>query len=127
MQAVIQQINVPRVGGGESWFLAAIKPGLIAWGAAGGLALYGLLSLLKAPMLFFYGFAGGLGLFPANTVPQLFGAWMGKRYFSRRYGEVRWTQMTPVLFAGFSCGTGLVAMASIALALIAKAVTGLPY
>ena len=34
---------------------------------------------------------------------------------------------TPVLLAGFACGTGLIAMASIALALIAKSVNYLPF
>ena len=35
--------------------------------------------------------------------------------------------LTPVLLAGFSCGTGLIAMCSIALALIAKSVNYLPF
>jgi hypothetical protein len=46
---------------------------------------------------------------------------------ARRYGAENWMKFTPVLFAGFACGTGLVAMVSIALALIAKAVAKLPY
>jgi hypothetical protein len=46
---------------------------------------------------------------------------------ARRYGAENWTKYAPVLLAGFSCGTGLVAMAAIALALIGKAVAKLPY
>jgi hypothetical protein len=33
----------------------------------------------------------------------------------------------PVLLAGFSCGTGLIALASISIALISRAVAKLPY
>jgi hypothetical protein len=36
-------------------------------------------------------------------------------------------RFAPVLFAGFTCGTGLIAMAAISMALIAKAVSQLPY
>lgn len=128
MQAVIQQINVPRPAGEEvSWFARAIRPDYIAYGTAGGLAVFALFNLMKWPLLLFYGFAGGLGLFPANTIPTLLGAILGRRYFARRYGPENWRRFTPVLLAGFSCGTGLVAMVSISLALIAKAVAKLPY
>lgn len=127
LQSAIQQVNLPREGGDTSWFLRAIRFDYIALGTAGGLGLYGLFSLLKLPMLFFYGFAGGLGLFPANTIPQLVGAVFGKRVMEKRYGQSEWRQYAPVLLAGFSCGTGLTAMASISLALIAKAVSHLPY
>lgn len=127
MQAVIQQINLPQAGGEANWFLKAIRPTYIAGGAVGGLALYGILSAFKVPLLFYYGFAGGLGLFPANTVPQLIGAWFGRRHMARRYGEENWARYAPVLLAGFSCGTGLAAMASIALALVAKSVVQTPY
>jgi hypothetical protein len=127
MQSVMNQINLPREGGEQSWFLQAIKPDYIAYGTLGGLASYFLFALLKLPVLFFYGFAGGLGLFPANTIPQLFGAWWGRKYMRKKYGEEKWGRYAPVLFAGFACGTGLVAMGSISVALIAKAVSRLPY
>jgi hypothetical protein len=52
---------------------------------------------------------------------------MGKKYFAKRYGAENWARYAPVLFAGFACGTGLVSMISISLALIAKAVSKLPY
>jgi hypothetical protein len=126
MSAVMQQINAGKEGG-ASWFKDAIRPGYIAGGTAFGLILYSVFALFKAPLLFFYGFAGGLGLFPANTLPTLLGAWLGKRFFARRYGPDNWRKFAPVLLAGFSCGTGLVAMVSISLALIAKAVAKLPY
>ena len=126
-QAVVMQINTPKGPGSVNWFAAAIDPGRIAIGTIGGLGLFGLFSLLKVPLMFFYGFAGGIGLFPANTVPQLLGAWFGKRVMARKYGAENWAKYAPVLLAGFSCGTGLVAMAAIALALVGKAVAKLPY
>jgi len=122
-EAVWKQINLP--GTGEAF--NALKPGLIATGTAAGLGIYGLFSLLKLPMLAFYGFAGGIGLWPANTIPQLLGAWAGRRYFAKRYGTETWSSYAPVLLAGFSCGTGLMAMASIALALISRSVGSLPF
>jgi hypothetical protein len=126
-QGVIMQINAPKEPGAVNWFAKAIDPARIAIGTGGGLVLFGLFSVLKIPLMFFYGFAGGLGLFPANTIPQFLGAWFGRRVMAKKYGEESWSRYAPVLLAGFSCGTGLMAMASIALALIAKAVAKLPY
>lgn len=126
MQAVIMRINDPGAGG-ENWFAQAIKPLYIGLGTLGGLGTYGLFGFLKLPLLSFYGFAGGLGLLPANTVPQFLGAIMGRRYFAKRYGQDNWARYAPVLFAGFACGTGLISMVCIAVALIAKAVAKLPY
>lgn len=125
--AVIQQINLPHGNGSPNYFMQAIRPLYIVGGALGGLLTYGIFSLLKFPLLFFYGFAGGIGLFPANTLPQLLGAWIGRRHMARRYGAENWARYAPVLLAGFSCGTGLISLLSIAVALIAKAVAKLPY
>jgi len=125
--AVIQQINIPRTDGTQNYFMNAIKPLYIAFGTIGGLVSYGIFTLFKLPLLFFYGFAGGLGLFPANTIPQLFGAWIGRRFMARKYGAENWARYAPVLLAGFSCGTGLLSLVAIAIALIAKAVAKLPY
>ncbi|MFZ4507553.1 MAG: peptide transporter [Fimbriimonas sp.] len=127
LQAVLQQINIPKQGVDGNWFAKAIRPDYIGYGTASGLALFGLATVFKVPMLLFYGFMGGLGLYPANTLPQLLGAWFGRRYMAKKYGAENWSRYAPVLLAGFSCGTGLISMASIALALIAKAVAKLPY
>lgn len=125
MQAVMQQVN--SRGGPSGWFAEAIKPGHIVGGAAAGLATYGLFTLMKLPLLFFYGFAGGIGLLPAYSVPQLVGAWIGKRFFQKRLGEAKWISYAPVVVAGFSCGTGLIAMLCIAGSLIAKALSSGPF
>ena len=51
------------------------------------------------------------------------GALLGRRYLRRRFGEERWSAYAPILLAGYSCGMGLIGMASISLALISKAVS----
>jgi len=123
----MQQINIPRTDGEVGWFAKAIKPLYIAYGTMGGLAFYGICSIFKLPLLFYYGFAGGLGLYPANTIPQFFGAWFGRKYMAKKYGAENWNRYAPVLLAGFSCGAGLISLASISIALISKAVAKLPY
>ncbi|RYG39641.1 peptide transporter [bacterium] len=125
--AVIQQINIPRADGTQNYFISAIKPSLIGAGAAFGLVSYFVMNAFKWPLLFYYGFMGGIGLYPANTIPQLIGAWFGKRFMARKYGAENWARYAPVLLAGFSCGTGLIALVCISIALIGKAVAKLPY
>jgi hypothetical protein len=123
-QAMFQTINKP---GGPKWVLEGINMTRIGWGMLAGLGLYGIVAAVKLPALFFYGMVGGVGAWPADQIPIFFGAWLGKRYFSKRFGTDQWRMYAPVLLAGFSCGTGLIAMASIALSLIAKSVNYLPF
>ena len=111
----------------DNWLLSAIRYPVIAWAGAGTLVLYMVSCLFKLPLLFFYGFMGGIQGAPMGTVPMFAGALLGKYYFRKRFGEVRWTQYAPVLVAGFGCGTGLTAMSGIALALITKSVNYLPF
>jgi hypothetical protein len=124
-QAMFNTIN--RSSDGIQWVKEAIDGWRVAGGMAAGLSLYFVFGLFKLPGLFFYGFIGGSGAWPMDTIPTFFGAWLGKKYFSKRFGLENWRMYTPVLLAGFSCGTGLIAMASIALALIAKSVNYLPF
>lgn len=123
-QAIWNQINKT---GGAAWVLESIKPLYIVGGSAVTLGLYAVMSLAKLPMLAFYGAAGGANALPADTIPTFVGACLGKYYFSKRYGIEKWRNYAPVLLAGFACGTGLISMAAIALALIAKAVQPLPF
>ena len=124
-QAMFNTIN--RSTDGIQWVKEAINGWRVAGGIGAGLGLYFVFGLFKLPGLFFYGFIGGSGAWPMDTIPTFFGAWLGKKYFEKRFGLDNWRMYTPVLLAGFSCGTGLIAMASIALALIAKSVNYLPF
>jgi hypothetical protein len=108
-------------------FLNAIQPTRIIVSAAAGLAAYGVMTMLKFPVLFFYGAVGGVGQMMIGTIPHLIGGLLGKYYFARRFGLTDWRRYAPVLLAGFSCGMGLIAMVAIALGLITKSVSFLPF
>ena len=60
-------------------------------------------------------------------LPQFIGAMLGRYYFAKRYGRENWQSFTPVLVAGYYCGRGLIGMAAVALALLSKSVSRLPY
>ncbi|MBC8142625.1 MAG: peptide transporter [Armatimonadetes bacterium] len=123
-QAIFNQINKPD---GATFVLDALKPPIIAGGTVAALVLYGVMFAAKAPLLAFYGAAGGANAFPGDTLPMLFGGLLSKFYFEKKIGTHKWRDYAPVLLAGFSCGTGLISMGAIALALIAKAVQPLPF
>lgn len=123
-QAIWNQINKT---GGASYVREAIQPDTIGLGAGVTLLTYGVMFLFKAPMLAFYGAANGANAFPHDTIPTFIGALFGRYYFARRIGVDKWMNYAPVLLAGFACGTGLISMAAIALALISKAVQPLPF
>ncbi|MDQ2764612.1 MAG: OPT/YSL family transporter, partial [Pseudomonadota bacterium] len=122
--AIWTQINAK---GGATWAIKAIKPEFIGIGGAVALAFYGVTMVFKWPLLFYYGFIGGIGNLPHFTIPTFVGALLGRYYFAKRFGVERWSLYTPVLLAGFACGTGLIGMAAIALALIGKTVSYLPF
>ena len=113
--------------GGNQWLMHALKPTVMVVSGIGGLGLYLALVTFKIPVLYFYGLAGGIGALPHGIIPTFFGAMLGRYYFARRFGVKKWSMYAPVLLAGFSCGMGLMGMSSIALALISKSVSYLPY
>jgi len=123
-RAIWTQVNAK---GGASWATHAIKPDLIGIGTAFGVVFYAVTLVFKWPLLFFYGFMGGITNLPHNTIPTMIGAVLGRYYFARRLGVEKWQMYTPVLLAGFFCGSGLIGMAAIALALISKTVNYLPF
>jgi hypothetical protein len=108
-------------------FLHAIQPSRIVVSMVAGIVAYGAISALKLPVLFFYGAVGGVGQMMHGTVPALTGGLLGRYYFARRFGLNDWRRYSPVLLAGFSCGMGLIAMVAIALGLITKSVSFLPF
>ena len=100
-----------------------VKPYYILTGVAVGGGMFFLLSALKIPTLVFFGFVGGLGQWPHFVVLTFAGALLGRYYFGKRFGESKWKAYSPIILAGYSCGMGLIAMTSIAIALISKAVS----
>ena len=111
----------------DNWLFRALRPSVIVGAGVGTLVLFAISNLFKLPILFFYGFVGGIQGAPMSTIPMFAGACLGRYYFRKRFGEVRWGQFAPVLAAGFGCGTGLTAMTGIAFALITKSVNYLGY
>lgn len=113
--------------GQDNFLLKAINPTYIGYGAGASVLAYGATVLGGLPVLFFYGLVAGTNIPPAYAIPQFIGAMLGRYYFQKRYGVENWRAFTPVLVAGYYCGMGLIGMAAVALALLSKSVSRLPF
>lgn len=114
-------------GGGVPLFFQAMKPSIIASAFGCTVTGFGVLSALKLPVMTVYGFLQGIGTVPHGFVPLLIGAFIGRFYFRRRFGETRFLQMAPVVAAGYGTGIGLVALIGVAINLIVSAVSSSPF
>ena len=113
--------------GGFTEFEQAFNASYIGAGLLAGGVLVSGLSWLGAPIFFVYGVVRGINqTFPFVVIPQLVGALIGRYYFRRQLGPM-WRQYIPVIFAGFSCGMGLVGTLGIGLTFVAKSVFSLPF
>lgn len=112
---------------GKSEMLQAIRGNYVTAGFGTAISLYGLIWLAKLPSMWFYGIIGGLGADPGRLLPTVVGALIGRFYMIKRFGRNRWYTYTPVLMAGFGCGTGLIGMATVAIALVSKSVIVKPF
>lgn len=128
-QAITQWVwfSSTTEGGHQEIFARAIKPTLMVAGLAFGLGGYTLLNWVRLPVLTIYGWIRGLGMLPHFIVLQLIGALIGRYYMRERFGEENWRRWPPVLYAGFSCGTGLIAMLAIAVVLVKQSITQMPF
>jgi len=111
----------------SQWLLQAIKIPLIFTGFGFGLCLYAVVGALGLPMIFFYGLIGGIAGWPNMAIPQFIGACVGRYVIARRVGPEKWKRYAPVLCAGYACGVGLVGMLAVGIAIITRAVSGLPF
>jgi hypothetical protein len=107
--------------------LQALNWHYVGYGAAFAFAAYGVTVAAKLPVLFFYGLVNGILGQPFGTIPMFAGGMLGRFYFSKRYGFENWRAYAPVLVAGYYCGMGLIGMAAVALALLSKSVSRLPF
>ena len=96
-------------------------------GYAFGVGSYALLSAFRLPTLLVYGVMRGLGQIPHGLFPEMVGALVSRYYFEKKHGQKRWKQYATVLSAGYACGTGLIGMGSVAIAMVQKSVSQLPY
>ena len=124
-QGLLYSATMPGVT--ESLFEEAIKWQWIAGGFAFTAGSYFLLSFLRMPVSLIYGFIRGLQGLPHMLIPEIVGAFIGRYYLEKRFGQRAWRQYAPVVFAGFACGMGLIGMSAVAIALISKSVTQLGY
>jgi hypothetical protein len=107
--------------------LQALNWHYVGYGATFAFVAYGLTVAAKLPTLFFYGLVNGVLGQPYGTIPMFAGGMLGRFYFSKRYGFENWRAYAPVLVAGYYCGMGLIGMAAVALALLSKSVSRLPF
>lgn len=122
-QALVQSATL----GGYTPFEEAINLRYILAGAAIGLAGFAVMGWLGASIFMVYGIIRGLNQsLPFAIIPQFIGALLGQYYFRKKMG-LRWRQYTPVVFAGFSCGMGLVVTLCVGFTFLAKSVFQLPY
>jgi len=127
LAALNQLMWISSTTGGAPLFAKAINPAYIAGGLGFGVLAYGALSLLNMPVLLVYGFIRGMGQLPHFIVPEIIGALIARFWLARRFGAKQWAQYTPVLFAGYLCGVGLIGTVGIAITLIGKSVRALPF
>jgi len=113
--------------GQDNFLLKSISPTYIAYGGVAAILAYFATILGGLSPLFFYGLVAGTQTLPAYVIPQFIGGMLGRYYFQKRYGVENWRAFTPVLVAGYYCGMGLIGMAAVALALLSKSVSRLPF
>jgi hypothetical protein len=125
--AAQQAIVFSSTMGGFTEFEQAFNGTYVAWGLGIGSAVFGIFAWAGAPIFLTYGIVRGLNqTLPFVVIPQFIGALIGQLYFKKRLG-LRWRQYAPVLFAGFSCGMGLVGTLGIGVTFVFKSVFKLPY
>jgi len=112
---------------GDTQFIKAIHPKVIAAGAVLTTAGFTLLSVFGMPTLLVYGVVRGLGQFPHFLILQIVGAFIGRYYFQKKFGSSEFLRMVPTLLAGYFTGIGLLSMAMVAITLISKAVVTAPF
>ena len=75
-----------------------------------------------------YGVIKGLGQsIPQSLITEFLGALFGRFVLAPRFGADRWRQYAPVLFAGFSCGGGLIMMLAAGTKFLSASVFQLTY
>jgi len=126
----VTPISFIVLSAGKRYLIDALRPAVISVGVGVGLVAYTILSLLGLPILLIYGYIGGVATANLNlmTTPlTLAGALAARYYFTKKYGSKQWRQYAMVMSAGYGCGNGLIAMFGVAVALIAKSISQLPF
>ncbi len=126
--AAQQAIVFSSTLGGFTQFEQALNISYIGWGLGLGVAGFSIMGGLGLPIFLMYGVIRGLNqTLPFMVIPQFLGALLGRFVFQRRYGAKRWRQIIPVLFAGFSCGMGLVGTLALGFVFLQNSVIDVPF
>lgn len=113
--------------GDYSIFEEAFNVLYLGLGTVFGVVLFGVMSVLGAPVMLTYGVIRGLGqTMPHAVIPQFIGALVGRYYFQRRLG-LKWRQYIPIVSAGFACGMGLVTTIGVGITFLSKAAIPMPF
>ncbi|MBN8218130.1 MAG: peptide transporter [Spirochaetes bacterium] len=114
--------------GEYSQFYEALSGVKVAIGFGLGMLMFAALSVVGAPILLIYGVVRGLNqTLPHVVIPQILGALVGRYYFAKRFGSMKWRTWVPILSAGYFCGAGLVATFCIGIVFLTKASSKLPF
>jgi hypothetical protein len=111
----------------DSEFMRAIHPRVIGAGFVGCVLLFVVFSTFGLPVMLIYGMIRGIGQLPHFMLLELVGALLGRYYFQKKYGQVRFLTVAPALLAGYYTGVGLVSMLTMALMLIKSAISTAPF
>jgi len=108
-------------------FFKMLKPWVMAVGFGSSVAGYLALAAFRQPLMLIYGVIRGFGRWPHYIPGEVLGACLSRFYFEKRVGRMTWRRYATVLWAGFSCGMGLIGMGSVAITMVLSAVSPLPY
>ncbi|MCC7491847.1 MAG: hypothetical protein IT204_05845 [Fimbriimonadaceae bacterium] len=127
LQALNQSLWFTATAEGNAFLLKALRQDIILTSFGTAAVLYWVFTFFKLPITAIYGFIRGLGSLPMNIFPEIIGALVAQFYLIPRYGAKQWKLYATVITAGFSCGMGLVGMFCVAIAMIQRSVSQLPF
>ncbi|OGF45259.1 MAG: peptide transporter [Candidatus Firestonebacteria bacterium RIFOXYC2_FULL_39_67] len=127
LQALNSSVWISSTVSGNSLLLQVLKPMIMVAGFTSGIVAFLLITILGLPAMLFYGLIRGIGALPHLILPEIFGALLARFYFIKRFGKEQWMQYAPILAVGYAAGIGLIGMVCIAIALISKSVSPLPF
>jgi hypothetical protein len=125
--AILVWSSTLDTGGAVPMFYQALHPKVIASSFSFTVIAYSLLSAFGLPVMAIYGFIRGIGGMPHMFIFEFAGALIGKYILQKKFGEKRFLQMIPVVFAGYGAGVGLIALLGVAVLLIKNAISAAPF
>lgn len=100
---------------GQSLLFEALKPWVIGVTLACALAFFSGFAAIGISAQYLYGGISAMLALPQNALFIFLGACLGRYYFSRKFGQEKWGNYTPILAVGFMAGMGLIGMLAIAI------------